>query len=316
MLKNWKSSSTIALTALVGVTVIWGWSFLIVQQAVSLMPVMDFLAWRFTAAAIIMITLRPGCLKNMSWAGIWHGILLGVILGLAYVTQTYGLLSVSASVSGFITGMYVVLTPVIAWLLLKQKINIVTWLSVLLAFTGLALLSLHGWAVGIGELLTLGCALFCALHIIGLGIWSSRHDVYGLATVQIATVAVISLLASIPGGISVPPNASVWGTIAITAVFATALAFIIQTWAQSLVPATPAAVVMTMEPVFAGVFGITLGGNDLTWRIALGAGCVLAAMFMVQFTSISRAPKPVNQGSVTVVTPPSQGKAAKPRYRE
>jgi len=275
----------------VGITAIWGWTFLVVQRAVARMPVMDFLAMRFTVAALVMIALRPSCLRNISRRGWWHGIILGVVLGLAYTTQTYGLLSVSASVSGFITGLYVVLTPVISWIIFRHKISRFTWIAVALACAGLALLSLHGWSVGIGELLTLGCAFFCALHIIGLGVWSMQHDVYALATVQIATVAVIAMLASIPGGITLPPDAQVWGTVVLTAVLATALAFIVQTWAQSLVPATPAAVVMTMEPVFAGIFGVLLGGNQLTVRIIIGAVLVLSAMFLVQLPSMSRAAK-------------------------
>jgi drug/metabolite transporter (DMT)-like permease len=286
-IRNWKSSPTIALTALVGVTAIWGWTFLAVQNAIARMPVMNFLATRFTIAAIVMIALRPYCLRSLSFRGLWRGIVLGILLGSAYITQTFGLQTVSATVSGFITGMYVVLTPIIAWILLKRRISILTWLAVVLAFLGLALLSLHGWSFGSGELLTLGCALFCALHIIGLGEWSPKHDVYGLATVQIATVAVISLAVSLPGGIVLPPDIEVWGTVVITAVFATSLAFIVQTWAQSLVPATPAAVVMTMEPVFAGIFGVFIGGNQLTVRMIIGAICVLIAMFAVQITSSS-----------------------------
>jgi len=286
MLKNWKTSPKIALTALVGITAIWGWTFLIVQHAVSRMPVMDFLSARFVVAALVMIALRPKCLSNMSRQGFRQGIILGIMLGLAYITQTYGLTSVSATVSGFITGLYVVLTPVVSWLILRRKITGFTWWAAVLACIGLALLSLHGWSLGIGELLTLGCALFCALHIIGLGEWSARHDIYGLAFIQIATVAVISLAAALPGGIILPPDAVVWGIVGVTAVFATAVAFIVQTWVQSLVPATPAAVVMTMEPVFAGVFGVLVGGNRLTVRIIIGAVCVLTAMIMIQMKTV------------------------------
>ena len=224
---------------------------------------MDFLAWRFLLASLIMLLIRPACLRGISRLGILRGIGLGLVLGLGYISQTYGLLYASAAVSGFITGMFVVLTPVMAWLILRRRTNLATWLAVLLAALGLGLLSLHGWAVGKGEALTLACAIFFAIHIVGLGEWSSRHDVYALTLLQLTTVGVVSLVAAAPGGIDLPPDGGVWATIALTAVLATALAFVVQTWAQSLVSATRAAVVMTMEPVFAGIFAVAFGANRL-----------------------------------------------------
>jgi drug/metabolite transporter (DMT)-like permease len=285
MSRNWKSSPVLALTALVSVTAVWGSTFLIVQNAVIRMPVMDFLAVRFTIASLIMLILRPSCLKHITRRSLVHGFLLGIALGSGYIAQTFGLLSASAAVSGFITGMFVVLTPVIAWLVLRHKISRNTWLAVLLAIFGLALLSLHGWSLGIGESLTLACAIFFAIHIVGLGEWSYQHETYGLTLIQISTVAVISLIASAPGGIMLPPDPGVWLAIGITAVLATAAAFLVQTWAQALVSPTRAAVVMTMEPVFAGIFAVAIGGNQLTLRTVIGAVCVLAAMLIVQIKS-------------------------------
>jgi drug/metabolite transporter (DMT)-like permease len=217
MLKNWESSPTIALMALVGVYAAWGSTFLIVQKAIGRMPVMDFLAIRFTVAAMVMIALRPTCLRGMTLLGLWRAIGLGVVLGLGYITQTYGLRYASATVSGFITGMFVVFTPVMSWIILRQKINRNTLLAVALATVGLALLSLHGWSVGVGELLTLGCAIFYAVHIVGLGEWSSKYEPYGFSLLQIATVAVIALVTASPGGITMPPDAGIWGIVAITA---------------------------------------------------------------------------------------------------
>lgn len=282
ILRNWKHSPRLALTALVGVTAIWGWTFLIVKDAIQVMPVMDFLAVRFTLAAIVMFILRPTCLRHMSRRGWWRGIVLGILIGMAYITQTQGLIDTTPTISGFITGMSVVFTPIVAWLLLHQKPRARTWVAVGLACAGLALLSLHGWAFGRGELLTLACAVFVAFHIIGLGKWSAEHDTYGLALIQITTVAVISLIAAAPGGIMMPPDAETWRTIAITAVLATAAAFFVQTWAQSLVSPTFIAVVLTMEPVFAGIFSIAIGGEKVTARIIFGIVCILAAMLITQ----------------------------------
>jgi drug/metabolite transporter (DMT)-like permease len=290
-LKNWKSSAILASMALVAVCAVWGSTFLIVQNAVSRMPVMDFLAVRFTVAVAVMFALRPTCLRGMTPQGLRRGVGLGVVLGAGYITQTYGLRFTSATVSGFITGMFVVLTPVISWLILGKKVNRNTILAVVLATVGLALLSLHGWSVGTGELLTLACAVFFAIHIVGLGEWSSEYDPYGFALLQIATVAVIALLAASPGGIKLPPDASTWGTVGITAVFATAIAFVVQTWTQSLVPAVTAAIIMTMEPVFAGIFGVFFGKNHLTVQIIFGAVCVLTAMLIVALKSSAKTTK-------------------------
>jgi len=288
---NWQKSVPLALTALVAVTAVWGSTFIVVQNAISRMPVMDFLAVRFSVATLLMIILRPSCWRGIQIQELWHGVVLGLVLGSGYITQTYGLLWASAAVSGFITGMFVVLTPVMAWLILRQRIHWNAWFAVGLAAVGLALLGLHGWSVGLGELLTFGCAVFFAVHIVGLGYWSPRHDTYRLTVFQIGTVAVVSLIAAAPGGVALPPDAGVWGAVGLTAVLATAIAFLVQTWTQALVPPTRAAVVMTMEPVFAGIFAVVFGGNQLTLRIIGGAACVLAAMLIVQIRSVPASQK-------------------------
>jgi drug/metabolite transporter (DMT)-like permease len=274
-----------ASVALVGVTAVWGYTFVVVQDAVARMPVMDFLAWRFVVASVVMIVLRPTCLRNVTRLELLRGVGLGAMLGLGYIAQTYGLRYTSAAISGFITGMFVVLTPVMSWILLRRKTSRNTWMVVALATAGLALLSLNGWSVGIGELLTLGCAVFFAIHIVGLGEWSSQYGPYPFALLQIGTLAVISLIAAIPGGIALPPDPGVWKAIGITGVLATAVAFFVQTWAQSIVSATRAAVVMTMEPVFAGLFAVVIGGNQLTLRTLGGAACILAAMLVITLKS-------------------------------
>ena len=121
-----------------------------------------------------------------------------------------------------------------------------------------------------------------ALHIVGLGEWSSSYDAAGLAVVQLGTVAVLSIVVAAPQSLAPPPDAGVWGAVLLTAMAATALAFFIQTWAQARLSPTRAAVVMTMEPVFAGIFGVAIGGDTLGVRTVLGAVLVLAAMYAVE----------------------------------
>ena len=289
MFANWKSRPNLAFAALVGITAVWGGTFLVVLDTINRLPVMDFLTVRFSVATIVMYAVRPNCFRGMSRTALIRASALGVVLGLGYITQTYGLQHTSASVSGFITGMFVVLTPVMSWVLLRRGANRNTILAVILATVGLGLLSLHGWTIGPGELLTLACALFFALHIVGLGEWSAHYDAYSFSLVQIGVVALITLVAAVPGGITLPPDGGSWGAVAITSILATAAGFLIQTWAQSLVPPTRAAVVMTMEPVFAGLFGVFIGGNHLTVRILSGAACVLGAMFI---SELKTAPPP------------------------
>ena len=277
-----RSPEAIGTIALIGVTAIWGSTFVVVKDAVDRMPVMDFLTWRFALAAVAMAVVRPGAVTDLSRDGRRHGMLLGLALAAGYVAQTYGLRRTPATVSGFITGLFVVFTPLCAGLLLRRRVDAISWLGVAIATGGLALLSLHGLSVGRGEAITLICALSFALHIVGLGEWSNARDAYGLAVVQLATVAVVSAASAAPDSLAPPPDAKVWGAILLTALAATAVGFFVQTWAQAHLAPTRAAVVMTMEPVFAGIFGVAFGGDDLTGRVVVGALLVLAAMFLVE----------------------------------
>ena len=282
MFSKLKNSTKFAVIALIFITAIWGWSFVIVKDAIAQIPVMDFLALRFAVAVIVMFIIRPRSLRNTGKPELKHGFLLGIFLGLAYVTQTYGLVYASVTVVGFITGLYVVITPFLAWLWIKQKITGTAWIAVTLSVIGLALISLNGLAIGPGELLTLLCALCLAIYTVGLGKWSPLHNSYSLTTIQMITMAAVLLLITLPGGITIPTDPEIWFAIIITAVFATSLAFFVQTWAQSILTPTHAAVILTMEPLFAGLFGVILVHDPLTLRIIFGAVFMLTAMYIVQ----------------------------------
>lgn len=211
--------------ALTGITAVWGSTFVVVKDAVGRMPVTDFLTWRFGIAAAAMLVLRPRTVAALGPAGRRAGLVLGVALGAGYLLQTLGLQTTSAAVSGFVTGMFVVLTPLGAALLLHTRPGRPALAAVALATAGLALLSLHGLAVGGGELLTLGCAAAFALHIVGLGRWAATFDAFGLAVVQLLTTTALCAAVALPGGLVVPPDAGVWAALVLTALAATALAF-------------------------------------------------------------------------------------------
>lgn len=272
----------LAIGVLLVVCALWGSTFVVVKDAVERMPVMDFLAWRFSIAAIAMAVVRPEAVRGLSPAARRQGVVLGVALAAGYVAQTFGLERTPATVSGFITGLFVVLTPLCSGVLLRNRVSAMAWLAVAVATGGLALLSLRGLSVGTGEAITLLCALSFALHIVGLGEWSTSRDAYGLAVVQLSTVAVLSIVVSAPDTLRPPPDAGVWGAILLTSLAATAFGFFGQTWAQAHLHPTRAAVVMTMEPVFAGVFGVAVGGDRLGPRTVIGALLVLAAMYLVE----------------------------------
>jgi drug/metabolite transporter (DMT)-like permease len=151
-----------------------------------------------------------------------------------------------------------------------------------MATAGLATLSLNGFGFGFGECVTLLAAAFYALHIIGLGRYSSPASAARLSTVQMIVIAVVSLVAAAPGGINLPPDRGAWVSVLYMALIAGAMAIWAQTWAQSHLRATRAAIVMTLEPVFAAGFAVALGGEPLTIRMLVGGAMILAAMYTVE----------------------------------
>jgi len=271
----------VAPWALLVVSAAWGFSFVVMKDAIQRQSVNNFLFTRFTLAVIVMILLRPQVVKHFNKDLLLRGGLAGIFLGLGYIAQTLGLERTGAAITGFITGLYVVVTPLLAAFILKEKISRFIWMCIGLATIGLGLLSIHGFSVGIGELFVLASALFFASHIIALSKWSSGRDAYAMTIVQLTVCALLSGIASIPGGYSLPPDTGVWGVIVFTAVFATAIAFIVQTWSQAHMSATKVAVILTMEVVFAAFFAIIFGGERLTLQSALGGVMVISAMYLI-----------------------------------
>ena len=274
--------SRLATILLVALTAVWGSTFFLIKDLVEHVPPVDFLAVRFALAAVIMVILFWRPLRALRRPQLWIGIWLGALYGLAQIFQTQGLASTPASVSGFITGTYVVLTPLITAVLLRERVPGTTWAAVGLATAGLALLSLRGLSVGVGEAITLLAAALYALHIVGLGRHSSHHIATGLSVVQMVVIAIICTVGALPGGVVLPATPADWASVLYMVVFASILALWVQTWAQAHLPATRAAIVMTMEPVFATFFAVWLGGESLTRRMVVGGGLVLVAMVVVE----------------------------------
>jgi drug/metabolite transporter (DMT)-like permease len=271
-----------AALALMSVTAAWGSTFFLIKDVVTRIPPADFLAVRFALAAVVLAVLAPHTVRRLSRRQWGHGIALGVMYGAGQILQTTGLAHTSASVSGFVTGMYVVFTPLLVAVALRRPVGRVTWAAVALSTAGLAALSLHGVAVGFGEAITLLAAVLFAVHILGLGAWSVSRDAIGLTVVQMAAIAAVCGVFALPGGITMPTEPSDWVGMLYMALVAGALALVVQTWAQAHLPATRAAVIMTMEPVFAAGFAVSLGGESLTARMVFGGALVLGAMYLVE----------------------------------
>lgn len=276
------STTVLATGALLAMTACWGSTFFLIKDLLDRVPTLDFLAVRFAVAGLVMVAVAPRALRRLSPLARRRAVVLGALYGVAQILQTAGLAHTAASVSGFITGLYVVATPLLAAVLLRTRINGLTWAAVALATSGLAVLTLDGIALGYGEAITLVAAILYALHIVALGAWSTVEDALGMSIAQVLVIALICLVATVPDGLVLPATAADWLSVLYMALVAGALALVAQTWAQAHLAPTRAAIVMSMEPVFAATFAVGLGGESLTWRLLGGGAMVLVAMLVVE----------------------------------
>ena len=267
--------------ALLAVSASWGLAFVVMKDAIVRQDVMSFLTTRFALAVLVMLALRPQVIRLIDKDLLLKGVAAGLFLGTGYIFQTLGLARTGAAITGFVTGLYVVLTPLIAAMIFKEKISKLTWFCVFLATIGLALLSLRGWSVGVGELLVFVSAITFAAHIVSLSRWSSGRDAYAMTIVQLAACGVLTGSISLAQEYNRPPDAGVWAVVVFTAVFATAIAFMVQTWSQAHMSSTKVAVILTMEVVFSAFFAVLIGGEKLTLQILLGGALVLTAMYLI-----------------------------------
>jgi drug/metabolite transporter (DMT)-like permease len=269
------------LLALLAMTAAWGSTFFMIKDVVTRLPVPDLLTIRFAIAALALAVVAGPRLR-MSTLTLRRGLLLGLLYGIAQLLQTFGLAHTAASVSGFLTGLYVVLTPLLSAMILRTRIPPAVWAASVLATVGLGVLSLQGFAIGYGELLTVASAVVYALHIVALGRMSEPGTALQLSVVQMATIAVVCGVAAAPGGIQLPASGIDWAIVIYLALIAGALTMVLQTWAQARVEASRAAVIMAMEPVWAAAFAVAFGGESLTGRMIIGGGAILAAMYLVE----------------------------------
>jgi len=301
----------LVVASLVGVAAIWGATFVMVKDAVSRYPLYAFLALRFGIAVIAFVAVFPSSLRLLRGKTAAVGLLAGVLLTAGYVFQTWGLQGTSASKAAFVTGMFVVITPVLQAVLLRRPPKRWTVAGVALSVVGLWLLSggdAGGWTAGDTRVLV--CAFMYSAQMIVLGSIGREHDARPLTLIQLATVAVVCgaiSLAKEP--IEAPPDAGVWLALIVTGVLASAVAFAVQTYAQRFISPTRTALILITEPVFGGLFGWLagerLGVGGLAGAVLILAGMVVAEVFgakarpgepVVLEPSVEGPPVPLSEG--------------------
>lgn len=293
----------LVVAALVGVAAIWGGTFVMVKGAVSRYPLFAFLALRFAIAVVAFVIVFPSSMRLLGRKTAGAGLLAGAFLTAGYVFQTWGLQGTSASKAAFITGMFVVITPVLQAVLLRRPPHRWTVFGVVLSVVGLWFLSggdAGGWTVGDTRVLI--CAVAYSAHMIVLGSVGAKHDVRPLTLVQLATVVVVCAAISLATEpVSAPPDAGVWMALLVTGVLASAVAFAVQTYAQRFISPTRTALILITEPVFGGLFG-WLAGERLGIGGLAGSALILAGMVIAElFGAKARA------GESVVLEPALEG---------
>jgi drug/metabolite transporter (DMT)-like permease len=270
-----------ALVALVAVTAVWGVTFVQVKDAVAIYPLFAFLALRFAIASATLAVPGARRVRSLGRDGSAAAAFAGLLLAAGYTLQTAGLQRTSVSNAGFVTGMYVVLTPLIALGLFRIRVGLAAWGGVALATVGLGLLSgVHGGDV-IGDLLVLAGAAVYSLQIVLMERYAPRYDAIAFTLVEMLAAFGGLGLVAIPQ-LEMPHGWTVWGALIVTGVFASALAFLAQTWAQRRTSATRTALVFTLEPVWAAFFGYTLAGDRLGATGWIGCAVIMAGILLAE----------------------------------
>jgi drug/metabolite transporter (DMT)-like permease len=271
------------LLALVGVTAIWGITFVQVQDAIALYPLFAFLAVRFAISTVVLAPFAWRSLRTLPRSGYAAGVGAGVLLAIAYGLQTAGLELTTVASTGFITGLYVVFTPLLALAFFGTRVPRALWVGVALAVVGLLLLNGVPGGSTLGNALVLGNAIFQALQITAMERFAPRYDARALTFLQMATAFVgFTIVAVALGELEVPRGATVWGALLVTGVFAGALGYLIATWVQARTTAARAALVFTLEAPFAALAGVFLANEVLGWAGWIGCAVMMAGILVAE----------------------------------
>lgn len=282
---RWQADAALALVA-----VIWGSTFVVVKQALADVSTLYFLFLRFSLASLCLLLLFAPAFRKMTWRefgqGLGGGAIAGLFLWLGYILQTVGLKYTTAGNSGFLTGLYIVLVPLIGAAVLRKRPSGRELLGIAIATGGMVVMTLPSllanFRMNRGDLLTVGCAVAFAFHLLTVGHYSQRRRTEALALGQIACAAMLSGLSLRLESLHVVWSRAVWIAIILTAIFATAAAFALQTWAQRYTTPTRTALIFALEPVVALVTAVALGGEALTLYAVAGGTLILAGILAVE----------------------------------
>lgn len=285
-----------AEAALASNTIIWGATFVLVKAALRDVSPMLFLAMRFSlAASVLLLLFGAKARRQFTRKGAGAGALAGAFLFAGYLFQTLGLKFTTAPKSAFITGLSSVMVPLLGSLVYRTRPQTAEWIGVLLATVGLGLMTLEGdtGSIGRGDLLTFFCALAFAGYILTVGRFSPKVDFELLASIQVATAAVLAF--SLLRGVEQPQvewRPAVVYAIIVTGLFCTALAFTVQAWAQRYTTSTRTALLYMVEPVVAWATSYAIVGEGLSGRGAAGAALILGGVLMVELKPWDARPHP------------------------
>jgi drug/metabolite transporter (DMT)-like permease len=284
--------------ALIGICSVWGLTFVMVQDAIELLPTMAFLAYRFIPATLIVAIVFRSQLRRLPADGWRAGLLMGSFLCAGYIFQTLGLERTTASNTGFITGLFVVLTPVMGAVFLRERVPGIAWTAAGVSLLGLYLLSgVGGHLNWRGDGLVLVAAVALSAHILATARAVRTWDVGALLAVQLGVCGLVPLaLATAGGQLETPSGGTVWSALIVTALIASALGFFVQTFAQQHAPPARTALILAAEPAFAGLFGWLLADDRLSATEWLGAALIMAAIVAVEAIPRFRPPRPLPEG--------------------
>jgi drug/metabolite transporter (DMT)-like permease len=284
-----KSRPAPAELALSGITAVWGLTFVLVERTVRVLPPVSFVAWSFLPAAAVAAGVFRRGLRRLPLRGWAAGGVMGVFLTTGYLCLSFGLQRTTASHAGFVNGLFVVLTPILGVLLMRQRAGWLLWSASAVSLAGLWLLSGASSHPSTGDLVVLAGAFAFAFQILATDRAVRRYDAGALLAVQVAVCGIVATGVAVATGQSrMPPDGLVWTTLTIEALVAIDLGFFVQTWAQRTAAPARTAIIMSSEPVFAGVFAYLLRGEALSSLGWLGAGLIVGAIVAVQLAGRRR----------------------------
>jgi len=286
--------------ALIGITIIWGSTFLLIHLAMRAGGPLFFVGCRFLIAAFVLVFVFRKALRGITWQDVKAGSAIGIALFLGYGLQTMGLQTISSSQSAFITALYVPLVPFLQWLFWRRPPGLASWLGVLMAFGGLMLITgpaNTAFAFSVGEAVTLLSALAIAFEIILIGCFAPGTDSRCVTIVQLGVASLACFAAMFVSGEALPQLSWLWWLLAILLGMMSALIQLAMNWAQKSVSPTRATIIYAAEPVWAGIIG-RFAGERLPGPAILGAVIIVAGV-LVAGLKWPRSKKPLPDGSIT-----------------